>query len=451
MYKYQSLAVEIENQILNHKFQQSEKLPSISQLAKQKHCSKETIIKAYQELEKKHLIYAKAQSGYYVADGLLKPQIESHAFSLETGNPIVAASSLIDAKHCLSIAIEQYSQSSLNISLQGVESLREILPDFLANMGIYTQKDSVYLIQGVTQMLSFLSTMTFPNHHSYILIEEPTYSYYIQFLKTTKLPILTIQRDEQGIDLKELKRLFENYDIKFFYTIPRNHNPLGTTLDSLTRQKIAELALKYNVYIIEDDYFGHCSYSPRYLPIYYYMEGKNCIYLTSFSKTIPYIRIGICVIHPQFQETFKQVMHQSYYYSYQLPSLISQATLESYLRSSLYQKQIQPLLHQLKKNYQVIKKITQDWDINIVKIISSYSGYYLSLQFSPDIDIDDLQEKLNKENIMIARNERCFYLPEHFNHSIRISLARIDPPTLQNVLPLFYQIILQTHKKTEKQ
>ena len=131
-------------------------------------------------------------------------------------SPIVAASSLVDAKHCLSIAIEQYSQSSLNISLQGVESLREILPDFLANMGIYTQKDSVYLIQGVTQMLSFLSTMTFPNHHSYILIEEPTYSYYIQFLKTTKLPILTIQRDEQGIDLKELKRLFENYDIKFF-------------------------------------------------------------------------------------------------------------------------------------------------------------------------------------------------------------------------------------------
>lgn len=99
----------------------------------------------------------------------------------------------------------------------------------------------------------------------------------------------------------------------------------------------------------------------------------------------------------------------------------------------------------------MIKKITQDWDKSIVKMISSYSGYYLSLQFSPDIDIDDLQEKLNEENIMIARNERCFYLPEHFNHSIRISLARINPSTLQNVLPLLYQMILQTYKKTEKQ
>ena len=316
MKKYEQLAMLIEKDIADQTYHQGERLPSIHTLAQQYHCSKETVIKAYQLLIDRHLIYAKAQSGFYILGTPLLPTPSSQIFSLETGNPMVKATSLVDAKHCLSLAIEEYSESSLNLSLQGVQSLRKTLADFFFEMGIYTQESSIYLIQGVTQMLSFLSSITFPNHHSYILIEEPTYSYYIQFLKSLSLPVLTINRDESGIDLKELKSLFETYDIKFFYTIPRNHNPLGTTYPTKIRQGIAKLALQYNVYIIEDDYFGHCSSSSHYLPIFYYMEGQNCIYLTSFSKTIPYIRIGAAIIHQDFQETFQMMMNQSYYYSY---------------------------------------------------------------------------------------------------------------------------------------
>ena len=91
---------------------------------------------------------------------------------------------------CLSLAIEEYRESSLNLSLQGVQSLRQTLADFFLDMGIYTQESSIYLIQGVTQMLSFLSAIDFPNQHTYILIEEPTYSYYVQFLKSQSLPCL---------------------------------------------------------------------------------------------------------------------------------------------------------------------------------------------------------------------------------------------------------------------
>lgn len=449
MYKYEHIAQIIEQQIFNHDFQQGDRLPSISNLAKQFHCSKETIIKSYKILEKKHLIYVKKQSGYYVADNLLKPIHSSYDYELDTGNPIVSTTSLIDAKHCLSIAIDQYSESSLNMSLEGVLSLRKILPSFLEQFAIYTNVDNVYLIQGITQMLSFFSTAQFPNHHQTILIEEPTYSYFIDFLRLINLPVKTIQRNENGIDLKQLEYLFKNDDIKFFYTIPRNHNPLGTVLDNHTCQEIARLALKYNVYIIEDDYFGHCSSTPRFLPIFYYMGGQNCIYLTSFSKTIPYIRIGICVIDPLFQDTFYQLMHQSYYYSYQLPSLISQATFEAYLKSSLYQKQTKNLQNSLQKNYRIIKTITKTWDSQLANVISHYSGYYLSIRINPYIHLDDFQKKLLKKDIRIERNERHFYHSSHFDHTIRLSLARIQPSKLKEALILFYDILSEQQQNDE--
>lgn len=76
------------------------------------------------------------------------------------------------------------------------------------------------------------------------------------------------------IDLKYLKYLFRECDIIFFYIIPRNHNTLGMVLENCTYQEIVRLALKYNVYIIEDDYFGHCSSTPRFLLVFYYGGGK---------------------------------------------------------------------------------------------------------------------------------------------------------------------------------
>lgn len=442
MNKYMRIATDLENKIINVEYDQGEKLPSLRQIMKSYQCSRSTAISAYDMLIKKHLVYVKAQSGYYVADNSIKPISLEKSYLLDTGNPIVSATSLVDAKHCLSIAIEQYSQSSSNISLQGVESLREILPEFLAELGIYAKYPDIYLIQGITQTLSFLTLHPFPNHKETILIEEPTYSYYIRFLKSMNIPVLTIERTKDGINLTKLEQLFKNENIKFFYTIPRNHNPLGTTLNTKTRQKIAKLALQYNVYIIEDDYFAHCSSQSKYLPISYYASNQNCIYLTSFSKIIPYIRIGICVIHPAFQKTFEDIIHHAYYFSYQLPSLISQATFESYLRSSLYKKQVQRLQHQLHHHYQIIQACQKQWDFKIATIVTGTSGYYFSILLHPNISISQLQQDLENQDIIIARNERCFYHKEHDNHSIRLSLARIEPKQLKEALDLIYQTIL---------
>lgn len=443
MFKYEIIADDIERKIIDLTFKQKDKLPSLIELSKQYQCSKATAIKAYELLEEKHLIYAKHQSGYYVADNEMKPTIINDDYPLNTGNPFVNATSLVDAKHCLSIAIEQYSNSSLNISLHGVDSLRDILPEFLAQLGVYTKVNNIFLTQGVTQMLSFLSMSPFFKDKQYVLIEEPTYSYYVDFLKSMNIPVITIKRDENDIDLQYLESLFKQKNIKFFYTIPRNHNPLGTTLHTKVRKKIAELALKYNTYIIEDDYFGHCSSNPKYLPIHYYTYGKNCIYLTSFTKTMPYIRIGICVIPENFNNAFYQLMHQSYYFSYQLPSLISQATFESYLRSGLYKKQTQRLQNQLKKHYHIIKNISKQWNHDIAYIVGGTSGYYFSIVIQSKEHFNKILNTLKNNKILVVNNQRCFYHSSSFNQSIRLSIARIEADKLEEALNMIYHIIYE--------
>lgn len=58
---------------------------------------------------------------------------------------------------------------------------------------------------------------------------------------------------------------------------------------TLQRKKIMELAHIYHIYIVEDDYFGGLDDLTKYKPLYYYLEFKNCLYLKSFSKILPYL------------------------------------------------------------------------------------------------------------------------------------------------------------------
>ena len=66
MFRYRSLAEEIEQKIRNGTYQSGERLPSIRKLHKQSNLSISTIYHAYMELESMGLVEARPKSGYYV-------------------------------------------------------------------------------------------------------------------------------------------------------------------------------------------------------------------------------------------------------------------------------------------------------------------------------------------------------------------------------------------------
>lgn len=444
MKRYEQIVADIKKNIQNNKYKPGDKLPSLLIMAQQYQVSKGTILKAYETLEKQCLIFSKPQSGYYIADGI-RIQFNSHdGYHLETGNPQVNSHLFNEMKQCLNIAAELYSFNTLDLTVRGVDSLNEILPSYLQLDSIYTSEKNIYLIQGIMQMLTIFSNSPFPNGKNVILIEEPSYSFYIKYLKEMKLPVKVIKRDQNGIDLKELERIFKYEEIKFFYTIPRHHNPLGTYYDHQTRKKIMKLAIKYDVYIIEDDYFSHYDPIPKYLPIYYFSNRDHCIYLRSYTKTIPFIRIGIAVVGDDFIETMDKITKLSYYYSYHMPSLVSQATLEAYIRSDIHQFQSKTIAKEIQSKLRVVKRITKEWDNQIIALVGGKSGYYFTLKISKKINNNLLVKELKKENIYVSTNRSSYY---NYNddQSIRLSISRVTKKELEFVLKRIYQIAIQLY------
>ena len=181
----------------------------------------------------------------------------------------------------------------------------------------------------------------------------------------------------------------------------------------------------------------------HYSPIYYYSELKNCIYLKSFSKTIPYIRIGVAVIPDSLIDTYEKWIDYSYYYSYYMPSLVSQATFESYIKSNIYEKHTTILAGNIKDLLRTFRKITSKWDEDIVKVIGGVSGYYSTLVLNENINCDKLIENLKKRNVFVSSNVEAYYNINKFDNSIRVSSARLNIDQLKIALNIIYEEILR--------
>lgn len=441
---YEQISSDIKEMILKENMKQGSKLPTISTLCKRYRCSKSSVIKAYDTLCNEHIVYSQPQSGFYVADNLMRlSQSNSDVYDLSTGNSFVKNIPAKDIQHCLNSAVEIYSNASLTMNIKGLPSIRKLLVDEFMRSDIYCKDKNLILSQGIMQVLVLLSKMDFPNGNDTILIEEPSYNLYINFLKTENLKVSTIKRDENGINMHELENIFKTQNIKFFYTIPRNHNPLGTYYTVAQKKQIMKLANRYNVYIVEDDYFADLTTLKHFSPLYYYSDFKNCIHIRSYSKIIPYIRIGTVIIPDELIETYEKWMRYSYYYSYYMPSLVSQATLDSYIKSSIYSKHVSILSHNLNSLLKLFRKITSDWDKSLVKIIGGYSGYYLTLQLNPSIDCSTLLNNLRRKNVLVTSNIVSYYYAEHFDNSLRISLARMNSENLKTALNIIYEEILK--------
>ncbi|KFN87707.1 GntR family transcriptional regulator [Streptococcus equinus JB1] len=399
--KYQEIITTIIDQIENGKLQKGERIPSIRRLSQKFHCSKDTVQRALLELKFKNYIYAVEKSGYYVLEG--KSQKETPLnLSLSDYNNMAYE----DFTTCLTETLVNRENYLFNYYYQqeGLQELIDSLQDYLEKSAIYAKKEDILVTSGTQQALYILSQVTFPNHKKTILLEQPTYHRMNDLVTSLKLPYQTIERDFEGIDLARLEELFKTGDIKFFYTISRFSNPLGLSYSTSEKQKIVELAERYDVYIIEDDYMGDFAKSTD-LPLHYYDTSGHVIYLKSFSMTIfPALRLGTIILPPVLTKAFLDHKKMIDYDT----NLIMQKALSLYLDSGLFEKNLNYLKQVFQKQSQKNDTILADFP-RIQHFSSSLQGLVLELPENQHLGDLKFTDKINYlEDNYLSLTEKRF-------------------------------------------
>jgi GntR family transcriptional regulator / MocR family aminotransferase len=180
---------------------------------------------------------------------------------------------------------------------QGSENLRNELARFLnVTRGLSVTPANILITKGA-QMAVYLVSQLLLKKGDEVIVGEPGYLGASEVFRSAGASLNFVPVDEDGMDIDAVEQLCKKKKVRMVFVIPHHHTPTTVSLCVTRRQQLLELAKKYQIAVLEDDYdFDfHYSASPI-LPLASVDTCGNVIYVGSFCKIIaPAIRIGFLV------------------------------------------------------------------------------------------------------------------------------------------------------------
>lgn len=121
-----------------------------------------------------------------------------------------------------------------------------------------------------------------------VVVASPGYYNSNMTLTNTGAQIISIPVNADGIDTKRLKEICESSKIRILYLTSNYHYPTTIPLSAKKRMEVLELANQYGFIILEDDYDFDFHYDNNpVLPLAAFDSNQRVIYIGSFGKSLP--------------------------------------------------------------------------------------------------------------------------------------------------------------------
>ncbi|UFJ41686.1 PLP-dependent aminotransferase family protein [Brevibacillus humidisoli] len=382
--KYISVLHQLRYQILSGEWPIGSTLPPERKLAEQLGVSRNTVVRAYSELEAEGLIAGRMGSGRFVQPLAPLPTVNgidwrkrldeyqhtsgpSHMADLlsissphnqvinfthgDGGKQTLASSGFPHFLKQTADRIESYYFLPIN----GHPELREWIVSWM-DVEQISSAEQVVITSGSQEALQLAATLLAKPGDS-IAVEMPTYFGALQLFESLGLRIIPIPLDPEGMRVDVLEGVLTRYSPRFVYTVPTFHNPTGYTLSLERRQRLIQLSEQYNLPIIEDDAYRHLHlYEEPPVSLKSLDQTGNVIYINSFSKVLfPGLRLGWIAATRSFIRHISRLKEQSIttntYGQLALLSFLQEGALLPHLERarSLYRCQAELMGHHLKQ------------------------------------------------------------------------------------------------------
>ena len=369
---YLQIAGSIKTMIFSNEIMDGFVLPSQRAMASQLGVHRNTVIRAYNELEAEGFVQPKQGVGYSVTykknedlnisigkvnwqsrikdqyqdieisfDDLFSKTYSEDTISFAGGMASSTVYKKEDVIEGLSEVLEEaYKESYFYTPYQGIYSLRCQISTFLRGKGILAGPSEIQILSETNQALDYILTLLVDKGDR-VITEEPISPDIHRALELAGVKAIGVPMDEEGMICDNLEALIEKHNPKFIYVNSSYHDPTGIIMSIRRREKILNLSYKYRIPIIEDDATSEINFAEGVPSIKAMDKGKNVIYIYSFAMTlIPGINIAF-VAAPK-----RIIKSMSYLLSLRLVSLdwISQKLLEYYFKNGIYKDNTKKLI-----------------------------------------------------------------------------------------------------------
>jgi len=450
---YLQVFEKIKNMIIDGELEQHSKLPPIRRLASFLNVNNSTIVHSYNLLEREGYVYKKVGSGTFVSprkgkdfenEILLKKypidetltgfeqeqiNIREDMISFASATPTYDLFPVEDFKDLLNEVLDRdrgevfgYHES------QGYYPLRKSLANYLAEYDIDTNPDHIQIISGAQQGIDIISK-AFVEYNDTVLVESPTYTGAIATFQSRGAKIVPVRILEDGIDIRLFEESIQIYRPKLCYLMPNFQNPTGYSYTKEKKLAIMEIAKKYDLLIVEDDYLSDFNfYSSDCCSLKSLDENNTIIYIKSFSKIfMPGLRLGFLVIPPKYSREILSAKHTSDIST----SGLNQRVFDLYLKKGIWKKRIEYMKSIYKMRFDAMQQSLEKYLLKgTVEYIPPKGGLNFWFGLPEGYSSNQLYHEAAKENILILPGS-IFFPNQKDSRYFRLSIAALDPNEIE--------------------
>ena len=227
---------------------------------------------------------------------ILQAAADPKIISFAGGLPAPELFPVKEMKAAVDKVFEEHGQEAMQYgAAKGVTALREVIQQHVKEKeDVDSELDNVLVTTGSEQALDLVGK-AFVDPGDTVLVEQPTYLCALDVFRSYGANFASVEMDEDGMKMDALEEALKaNPNTKLIYTVPNFQNPTGRTMTEERRKQLAELAEKYDVYVLEDNPYGEIRFAGQHVPaVKSFDKSGHVFYMSTFSKTLaPGFRLG---------------------------------------------------------------------------------------------------------------------------------------------------------------
>lgn len=302
---FRSLAEQIASAVRAGVLEPGERLPPQREMAHELGLSLQTVSRAYDELRRDNYIQGEIGRGTFV-----RARQRHAAMPFRSAPAPDSIAELSIYKPVLGELHEAYMKEAF--AALSSELPKDILFSFRPNQGLMrhvksgvewlklcgvdVERERILITNGVTQATTTaLLSMVKPG--GTIVTEAVGHHSLAALCASLGMNLVGLELDDDGVVPEAFERACRGGEVKALYLIPNLANPTGYLMPVERRERIAGIASRYDVLILENDVLGPLiANKPK---SFVEIAPERTFYVTSFTKCImPGLRTGYLVMPP---------------------------------------------------------------------------------------------------------------------------------------------------------
>ncbi len=314
----------------------------------------------------------------------------------------------------------------------GIGPFREWLAERMSKCGRPSRVDECLVTTGGIAALDLIcKALVDPG--DVVVVGRPSYLAAIHVIRSYQGRFAGVQVDEAGMQpdalesvLKDLART--SLRPKFIYLVPSFQNPSGVTLPEDRRERIVEIAQKYQVPIVEDAAYRDLRFEGDAPPLMASLDPQNVIFINTFSKIFnPGVRIGWVTASASLIETLalaKQGQDQC-------SSTIGQYAALAFASKGLIERQISGAVKIYGRKRDAMLAALKQYFPKSARWTRPEGGFYTWVTFPDEVDTESLLPK-SIETVSVAYGAGpAFYFDRSGKEHMRLSYSYVSDSQIE--------------------